>query len=80
MSIILTAALVGTLAAVDGASVELYSDRGVCVGDARRAEFVSKAGNVSGCWKIVATSVALVFLDGDYAMVPISQVQQPKGS
>ena len=79
-AILLAAALVGTLAGVDGAVIELHSDNGVCVADARRAVFAHKSGNIGGCWKVVAQSVVLVFFDGDYALAPLSSVKLPTGS
>ncbi|HLL09860.1 MAG TPA: hypothetical protein VK570_02300 [Rubrivivax sp.] len=58
--------------------IEVHDDRGPCAGDAKRADFVAANGDrVSGCWVIRGAVVAVVFLDGDVAQVPVMHLQKP---
>ena len=87
----LAALLLSTVAAATGAQaavvgyvqtpqgrIEVHDERGPCAGDAKRADFVSAGGDrISGCWVIRGGVVAVVFLDGDVAQVPVVHLQKP---
>ena len=71
------AAVVGYVQTAQG-RIEVHDDRGPCAGDAKRADFVAANGDrVSGCWVIRGVVVAVVFLDGDVAQVPVVHLQKP---
>ena len=58
--------------------IEVHDDRGPCAGDAKRADFVAVNGDrISGCWVVRGAMVAVVFLDGDIAQVPVVFLQKP---
>lgn len=58
--------------------IEVHDERGPCAGDAKRADFVPVNGDrISGCWVVRGTVVAVVFLDGDVAQVPVVFLQKP---
>lgn len=58
--------------------IEMHDERGPCTGNAMRADFVPYDGDrVSGCWVVRGTVVAVVFLDGDIAQVPVVFLQKP---
>ena len=58
--------------------IEVHDERGPCAGDAKRADFVSASGDrISGCWVVRGSVVAVVFLDGDVAQVPVVFLQKP---
>ena len=60
------------------ATIEIHSDKGICVGEARRALWVSKEGkpNVVGCWLFDGAAFQVAFLDGDVAQIPVAAVKR----
>lgn len=71
------AAVVGYVQTPQG-RIEVHDERGPCAGDAKRADFVAANGDrISGCWVIRGGVVAVVFLDGDVAQVPVVYLQKP---
>ena len=71
------AAVVGYVETPQG-RIEVHDELGPCAGDAKRADFVSVSGDrISGCWVIRGGVVAVVFLDGDVAQVPVVFLQKP---
>lgn len=71
------AAVVGYVQSPQG-RIEVHDERGPCAGDAKRADFVAANGDrISGCWVIRGGVVAVVFLDGDVAQVPVVFLQKP---
>jgi hypothetical protein len=64
-----------------GSTITIHQDKGQCVGDAKRAEWVSKDGQqkVPGCWIIVPGSqVQVVYFDGDAMRAPMSAFRPAK--
>lgn len=59
--------------------IEVHDDRGPCAGDAKKAVYVPMQGEdrITGCWVVRGTVVAVVFLDGDIAQVPVVYMQKP---
>ncbi len=75
-ALLLAAALVGFVPDVDGSRIDLYTEAGMCVGAARRAEWVPRQGaRVGGCWLLRDGVVVVVFLDGDVAVVLVQAVK-----
>lgn len=64
----------------DGVAAIIHSDKGQCVGESRRAEWVAPGQpNVAGCWKMVDRGVVqIVFFDGDYLQLPRERFQPAK--
>ncbi len=57
--------------------IEVHDERGPCAGNAKRADFVAANGErTSGCWVVRGTVLAVVFLDGDIAQVPVLFLQK----
>ena len=57
--------------------IELHEERGICQKQARRAAFVPADGeSVGGCWVEKGTMVGVVFLDGDFAAVPVEALEK----
>lgn len=56
----------------DGVAAIIHLEQGSCLGDARRAEFVTPGQpNIAGCWKMVGPGVVqMVFWDGDVLTLP----------
>lgn len=52
----------------------LHNERGICTEKALRAQFATKKGFfIEGCWKVIDRgNIQIVFLDGDFAVVPVS--------
>lgn len=59
----------------DGVAAILHFDAGLCMGDAKRAEFIQpRAPTIPGCWKVLdPLTVQIIFLDGDYMKLPINR-------
>ena len=56
-----------------GSAITLFTEKRMCVGAARYAEFLEGAGPaVAGCWVPGPGFIALVFFDGDTAQVPMA--------
>jgi hypothetical protein len=64
----------------DGVAAIIHLEQGICLGDARRAEFVTPGQpNIPGCWKIVGPGVVqMVFWDGDVLTLPRERFQPAK--
>jgi hypothetical protein len=62
----------------DTAAIEIHSDKGVCVGEARRALWVFKDGAppVVGCWIYASGVFQIAFLDGDVRQIPGTAVKR----
>jgi hypothetical protein len=79
LSVSAAAELIAEAELPGGAVVLLFDEAGPCVGDAKRAEYRSAAGEATpGCWVMRQDRVAIVFLDGDIGAVPISALKPPK--
>lgn len=60
-------------------TVVFYDERGMCVGDARRAEYVERdKPAIPGCYTAQGPFLLVVFMDGDIARVPMQAVEPPK--
>ncbi|MCW5633859.1 MAG: hypothetical protein KIT17_11035 [Rubrivivax sp.] len=65
----------------DGARVLLYTHAGPCVGEARFAEHISRAGDKTpGCWLVNQAFVMVSFLDGERGDIPVAQLKRPTDS
>lgn len=64
----------------DGVAAIIHLEQGQCLGDARRAEFVTPGQpNIPGCWKVVGPGVVqIVFMDGDVLTLPRERFQPAK--
>ena len=64
----------------DGVAAIIHLEQGICLGDARRAEFVTPGQpNIHGCWKIVGPGVVqMVFFDGDALTLPRERFKPAK--
>lgn len=64
----------------DGVAAIIHLEQGNCLGDARRAEFVTPGSpNIPGCWKVVGPGVVqIVFMDGDVLTLPRERFQPAK--
>lgn len=60
------------------ARVELYSEAGPCVGNARWAVYLQGPVRVPGCWLWVGESVQIAWLDGDFSKVPARVFRKPE--
>jgi len=58
----------------------LYRERGLCTHKALKATFNdTKNKSIEGCWKVVeGGNIQVVFLDGDFVVVPMAQFKKPK--
>jgi hypothetical protein len=71
------AAVLGYVQTPEG-RIEVHDERGPCAGDAKKAVYVPVEGErITGCWVVRGTVVAVVFLDGDIAQVPVVFMQKP---
>lgn len=60
-------------------NVVFYDERGMCVGEALRAEYVEQGKpTIPGCYTAQGPYLLVVFLDGDIARVPMQAVEPPK--
>lgn len=67
---------VGTF--TSGAVLLLHDTKGPCVGRAHHAEHRDAAGQITpGCWVRNGEQVAVAFLDGDVAVLPLSSFRPP---
>ena len=72
------AATFAVAAAEDGSRIELHDEPGPCMGEARMAEWITKAGNVTpGCWLLGMGLVFVVFMDAEIARIPTGALKQP---
>ena len=63
----------------DGTTIVLHDTPGPCHGQAKFAEYIAKDGSkIPGCYKTMGAAIAIVFLDTDTAVIPISELRQPK--
>ena len=68
-----------TADAPGGGRVDLYTEAGPCMGDARRAEYVPANGPaVPGCWVLIGTVVGVVYFDADTGQIPVAAFKKPK--
>jgi len=58
----------------------LHNVRNLCTVKALRAQFVDAKGRYTeGCWKVVdGGNIQVVFLDGDFVIVPMAQFKKPE--
>ena len=71
------AAVVAT-ADTEGGRIDLHSDAGRCVGNAKRAEYIGADGeHIDGCWVVARGGVQVAFMDGDVAQIPMSAIRKP---
>lgn len=58
----------------------LYRERGLCTQKALKATFNdTKNKPVEGCWKVIdGGNIQIIFLDGDFAVVPMAQFKKPE--
>lgn len=69
---------VGVADTETGAALVFHDDKGICVGEALRAEFVAPGKpTIAGCWVARGPFVYVVFLDGDIARVPVAAIRKP---
>lgn len=74
------AMMIGTVEGPE-ARIDFFDDAGLCLGDARRVEFVPVKGQtIPGCWLMSADGSVLraVFLDGDVVPVPTARIKPAK--
>jgi hypothetical protein len=62
-----------------GASVELFTEAGPCVGGALSAQWVAPDAvrRVPGCWRLAGSAVEIAFLDGDAIKIPAGAFKTP---
>jgi hypothetical protein len=74
------AEVVGIVQLSAGASLRLHSEPGICVGPARKAEYVPLHKPVIvGCWVLRPDdTITVAFLDGDAGVVPVAAVRKPE--
>ena len=73
--------LLGVVKAGRGAHIDLFSEAGICLKGALRAEYVPDIGKpIIGCWILSnnADLVFVVFLDGETATIQVSNIRPPK--
>lgn len=72
--------VVGVVQLPQGAVLRLHDEAGVCVGPARRAEYVPMGKPViPGCWVLRQdATVTVAFLDGDAGSVPVQAIRKPE--
>lgn len=58
----------------------LYRERGFCTQKALKATFNDTRNKpIEGCWKVVdGGNIQVVFLDGDFVVVPMAQFKKPE--
>lgn len=73
-------AVIGVIDPGDGAQILLHDERGgPCPGNSKRAEFRRGSDTVSGCWAAHRLGlVAIIWLDGDFDLIPQQEVRPPK--
>lgn len=72
--------LVGVVSMEEGATVEIHSTVGGCVGGAMLAVWysVDRKVRVPGCWRPSGgNTVQVAFADGDVARIPVAAVRKP---
>lgn len=57
--------------------IYIFSEQGICVGKAKRAQYVPKEGKaVEGCWINQPDHLRLAFLDGDSGAIPHTSLKK----
>lgn len=72
--------LVGVVPMAEGATVEIHSTVGGCLGGAMLAIWynVDRKVRVPGCWRpTVGNTVQIAFADGDVARIPVAAIKRP---
>lgn len=69
--------ILGTVDSPPG-RIELNSEAGPCLGNARSAAYVAADGSrIPGCWIHGQGGLFVVFMDGEIARIPIGAVKPP---
>lgn len=59
--------------------VQLYSESGPCVKEARWALYIQGSERISGCWIVIPpAAIQVSWLDGDISRFPIEIFTKPK--
>lgn len=64
----------------NGKHVLLYKEQGICMGKSLKAKFYGETAKpIEGCWKPIGNNIIqVVFLDGDFATIPMAAFRKPE--